>query len=205
MNARTLMCAAFGQGDSRSAGTPADFGPGTISGIPDAMSGSADLRFGAGRLAGEPLESLVARATFSGANVNIENIDARLGAGHVVAKGTYNTATKLFDLQGRAEGVQLSRLGALTNRPGSPNFRHSRLSAHVPGNAQWFFVYDITFDGQRSKGCPLRRPAAPGAIGRTDTSNHVTLLWFSCTPRSLAATKSRRLNLPGATRNHFVN
>ena len=83
-----------------------------IAGIPDAMSGSAELRFGPGRLAGEPLESLVARATFNGSNVNIENVDAKLGAGHIVASGTYNTSTKEFDLQGRAEGVQLGRLAA---------------------------------------------------------------------------------------------
>ncbi|MFN2494047.1 MAG: hypothetical protein ABR501_14320, partial [Pyrinomonadaceae bacterium] len=54
-----------------------------ITGIPNAMSGSADLRFGPGRLAGEPLEALVARATFNGSRVSIENIDARLTAGHI--------------------------------------------------------------------------------------------------------------------------
>ena len=32
-----------------------------ITGIPKAMSGSADLRFGPGKIAGEPLESLIAR------------------------------------------------------------------------------------------------------------------------------------------------
>src|SRR5258705_1999159 len=58
-----------------------------ITGIPNAMNGVADLRFGPGSFAGEPLESLVARATFKGANVNIENIDARLQAGHIVASG----------------------------------------------------------------------------------------------------------------------
>src|SRR6185503_17652772 len=84
-----------------------------ITGIPGAMSGSAELRFGPGRLAGEPLEGMVARATFAGSKVTIENVDARLTAGHIVASGNYDTSTKLFDLQGRAEGVQLSRLFAL--------------------------------------------------------------------------------------------
>src|SRR6267143_3715577 len=42
-----------------------------ITGIPNAMSGSADLRFGPGRLGGEPLEGLIARATFSGSKVSI--------------------------------------------------------------------------------------------------------------------------------------
>src|SRR5215218_9812598 len=42
----------------------------TVTGIPNAMSGSADLRFGPGRFGGEPLEGASARATFTGANVN---------------------------------------------------------------------------------------------------------------------------------------
>ena len=44
-----------------------------ITGIPKNMSGIADLRFGQGRLAGEPLQSLSARATFAGSRVNVEN------------------------------------------------------------------------------------------------------------------------------------
>ncbi len=75
-----------------------------ITGIPNAMNGVADLRFGPGRFAGEPLESLVARATFNGANVIIENIDARLQAGHIVASGTYNNTSKAFDLQSAGQG-----------------------------------------------------------------------------------------------------
>src|SRR6267143_6819244 len=47
-----------------------------ISGIPNAMAGSADLRFGPGRLGGEPPQCLGARATFAGATANIENVDA---------------------------------------------------------------------------------------------------------------------------------
>src|SRR6185295_5468805 len=89
-----------------------------ITGIPNAMSGSAELNFGPGTLGGEPLESMVARATFAGSQVKIENVDARLTAGHIVASGTIDTTSRAFDLQGRAEGVELSRLYALANRPG---------------------------------------------------------------------------------------
>src|SRR5262249_43974586 len=42
-----------------------------VTGIPDAMSGSADLRFGPGKLGGEPLEAATARATFNGADVHV--------------------------------------------------------------------------------------------------------------------------------------
>ncbi|MDQ6652071.1 MAG: translocation/assembly module TamB domain-containing protein [Acidobacteriota bacterium] len=143
-----------------------------ITGIPNDMSGSADLRFGPGRLGGEPLEGLVARATFSGSKVSIENIDARLTAGHVVASGTYDTASRAFDLQGRAEGVQLSRLLALTNRPGlSPVTGTADFNAHVSGNvsATDFSAYQITFDGEGKNVTINGRPAGTLAlVGRTE-------------------------------------
>jgi len=84
------------------------------------MNGSADLRLGPGRLGGEPLESMVARATFSNSRINVENIDLRLAAGRISGTGSVDTETKLFDFQGKAERIQLARLAALTNRPGMP-------------------------------------------------------------------------------------
>lgn len=151
-----------------------------ITGIPNAMSGSADLRFGPGRLGGEPLEALVARATFSGSKVSIENIDARLTAGHIVANGSYDTTTKAFDLQGRAEGVQLNRLLALTNRPGLENVTGSAdFSAHVVGNLSEsdFSAYQITFDGVGKDVVINGRPAGTLALaGRTENKQlNITL------------------------------
>src|SRR6185369_9357492 len=122
-----------------------------VSGIPDAMNGSADLRFSPGKLAGEPLDALTARATFNGPNVNIESVDVRLGAGHIVANGNFNTKSKAFDFQGRAESIQLARLTALANRPGLPSVTGiADFNAHVTGNLadQDFSAYQITFDGQ---------------------------------------------------------
>ena len=121
-----------------------------ITGIPNAMNGVADLRFGPGRFAGESLESLVARANFNGANVIIENIDVRLQAGHILASGTYNTTSKAFDLQGKAEGIQLARLEALANKPGLPVLTGvGDFTAHVSGNlGKDFSAYEINFDGQ---------------------------------------------------------
>src|SRR6185369_4325990 len=114
VNAATIVAALRTTGQASSAilsDTVSDVsGQIKVTGIPGAMNGTADLRFGPGRLAGEPLESLVARATFSGSVVNVETVDARLVAGHIVGSGNYNTSTKMFDFQGRAEGVNLARL-----------------------------------------------------------------------------------------------
>ena len=59
-----------------------------VSGIPDAMRGDANLQFGPGKLGGEPLESLVARARFDGPNVYVDSVDVRLSAGRIVASIT---------------------------------------------------------------------------------------------------------------------
>lgn len=143
-----------------------------ITGIPNAMSGSADLRFGPGRLGGEPLEGLVARATFNGSKVNIETVDARLAAGHFVGSGTYDTTSRAFDVQGRAEGVQLSRLLALANRPGLSTVTGTAdFNAHMSGNLSEsdFSAYQITFDGVGKDVTINGRPAGTLAlVGRTE-------------------------------------
>ena len=123
----------------------------SVRGIPDAMSGSAELRFGPGRLGGESLESLVARATFNGPNVSIENIDVRLGAGHIVAGGNFNMQSKVFEFQGRAENIQLARLAALANRPGLPAITGvANFNAQIAGSLaeEDFSNYRVTFDGE---------------------------------------------------------
>ena len=143
-----------------------------ITGIPKAMSGSADLRFGPGKIAGEPLESLIARATFNGSDVSIENIDVHLTAGHIVASGKLNTSTQLFDFQGKAEGVELARLSALANRPGFPPVTGiADFTARVSGSlgANDFSNYQITFDGTGRDVTINGRPAGSVAlVGRTE-------------------------------------
>jgi translocation and assembly module TamB len=144
----------------------------SVTGIPDAMSGSADLRFGPGRLAGEPLQGMSAKATFNGPNVNVESVDVQLVAGHIVANGNFNTKSKAFDFQGRAENIQLARLTALANRPGMPSVTGAAdFNAHVSGNFadQDFSAYQITFDGQGRDVTINGRPAGTVALtGRTE-------------------------------------
>jgi translocation and assembly module TamB len=122
-----------------------------VTGIPGAMSGNADLRFGPGKLAGEALQGATARATFTGPNVNVESVDVRLVAGHIVGGGNFNTETQAFDFQGRAENVQLTRLESLANRPGLPVVTGvANFNAHVSGNlgAKNFSAYQVNFDGE---------------------------------------------------------
>ena len=165
-----------------------------ITGIPNAMSGTAELRFGPGRLAGQPLESMIARANFAGSKVTIESVDARLTAGHIVGSGTYETSTKQFDVQGRAEGVQLARLFSLTNQPGLSNVSGiADFNAHIVGNLAEsdFSAYEITFDGQGKDVVINGRAAGTIAlVGRTENKQlNITLTSgiFGPTPQVVSA------------------
>ncbi|HET7113844.1 MAG TPA: translocation/assembly module TamB domain-containing protein, partial [Pyrinomonadaceae bacterium] len=153
MNARALLALSpMSNNEQLASDTEGDLsGQVKIDGIPNAMNGSADLRLGPGKLGGEPLQAMTARATFNGANVNIENVDIRLVAGHIVAGGKFNTESKDLELQGKAEGVQLARLGALATRPGMPVITGiADFTAHVKGNlnTEGLQGYQITLDGE---------------------------------------------------------
>jgi len=122
-----------------------------ITGLPRAMKGSADLNFGAGKLAGEPFESLTARARFNGSKVNLESLDGRFAAGHLTASGSFDDATKLVDLQANGQAVQLGRLAALSGKPSLQNLNGTAdITAHITGNytEKDFSSFKITFDAQ---------------------------------------------------------
>ncbi|HEX8096542.1 MAG TPA: YdbH domain-containing protein, partial [Pyrinomonadaceae bacterium] len=142
-----------------------------VTGLPGAMSGNADLRFGAGRIAGEPFESIVARATFNGPTINLETVDAHFGAGRITASGTYNTTTQGFDIQARGEGIQLDRLETFAkNRGGVPQLTGTAdLNAHATGTFTDFSTYQVTIDGEgRDVTVNGRRAGRLTLVGRTE-------------------------------------
>ena len=122
-----------------------------ITGLPKAMAGVADLRFGSGRLGGEPLQSLTAHATFAGSTVNFDKIDAAFDAGHIVANGTYDTQTKAFDLTASGDRIQLGRLEAFSNRPNLPQLAGTAsIKATAKGISTEVSTYEINFSGDSS-------------------------------------------------------
>jgi translocation and assembly module TamB len=144
----------------------------TITGLPGAMSGSADLRLGAGVIAGEPFESIVARATFNGSTVNLETVDARLGAGHITANGTFDIKAKSGDINATAQGIQLSRIATISGSPSLQNLTGTAdVTAHISGNflEKDFSSYQITFDAQGKDVNLNGRPLGTLAlVGRTE-------------------------------------
>lgn len=170
-----------------------------VSGIPNAMNGSAELRVGPGKLAGQSLRGLVARATFAGSNVNIESIDAQLATGRVVANGNYNTTSKAFDFQGKAEGIDLSQLVAFANKPGMPAVTGlGDFTMHVAGNLSEkdFSGYQVTFDGQ-GRGVTINGHAAGtvALVGRTE--NKVLNITFTTGVLGPNQVVAARINLAG--------
>jgi len=122
-----------------------------IAGIPKNMSGVADLKFGKGKLAGEPLQSLTAHATFAGSAVTLDSVDANFDAGHLAGNGKFDTETKAFDVRFTGDRVQLDRLAAFANRPGLPKLGGTaKLNATASGIITDISTYQINFDGESS-------------------------------------------------------
>lgn len=122
-----------------------------ISGIPKAMSGGADLSFGKGRLAGEPLQSLTAHATFAGSLVTVDKLDATFDAGHLTGSGKFDIESQAFELRASGDRVQLERLAAFANRPSLPKFAGTaKLDIVATGLFKDVSSYQITFDGESS-------------------------------------------------------
>lgn len=123
-----------------------------VAGLTKNMNGVADVRFGSGTIAGEPMQSGSARATFSGSTVNIEAADLNFDTGHVVASGRIDTSTKAFDLQAHGDGINLARLGELINNPNLPKLGGtatvSSLKASGVLNATDFSSYHIEFNAE---------------------------------------------------------
>lgn len=120
-----------------------------ITGLPKARNGDANLTFGKGQINGEPFDSIIARATFNGSLVTLDNIDARFEAGQVIAKGSLDSTTYAFNVEGRGDNIQLDHLRTLAgNRGRLPRFTGTvNVNATASGVFENFASYQVNFDG----------------------------------------------------------
>lgn len=145
---------AFGDTDAEASGSL------KITGIPNNMSGVADLKFGKGRLAGEPLQSLSAHATFAGSSITVDSVDANFDAGHIAGSGKYDTKTKAFDVNFSGDRVQLERLAAFANQSKLPQIAGTaKLNATASGIFTDVSTYQINFSGESNDLTIDGRPA----------------------------------------------
>jgi translocation and assembly module TamB len=165
---------AFGDTDAEASGSL------RITGIPKNMSGVADLKFGKGRLGGEPLQSLTAHATFVGSSVTVDSVDASFDAGHIIGSGKYDTETKAFDVKFSGDRVQLERLSAFTSQKLPQLAGTAKLDATASGIFTDVSTYQINFNGESSDVTIDGRPA--GALKLTGvTANKQLNITFSTT------------------------
>ncbi|HEX8634051.1 MAG TPA: hypothetical protein VF703_07860, partial [Pyrinomonadaceae bacterium] len=120
----------------------------SVRGIPSALSGSADVRSGPGQINGEPFDEIVARASFSGTTVTLENLDARFRAGRVTAKGTVDTQTGAFDLQAQGAGVSLAALAGLSGSAAPPVSGTADFTATAKGIFSDPRSFDVQINGE---------------------------------------------------------
>ena len=120
----------------------------SVTGYPGAMSGSADVRVGAGRLGGQPYEEIAARATFTGSRVELEQLDARLAAGLVSATGVVDLEAQTFDLRARGEGVRLDALASVVGRATPALGGTADFTANATGNLLDPTSYRVVLDAR---------------------------------------------------------
>ncbi len=121
-----------------------------ITGMPNKMSGTADLRFGPGRLAGEALQNLAAHATFSGSVVNVDKVDVNFSNGHFAGSGRYDTVAKAFEVAASGDRVSLAWLETLADRPSLPKLTGIAVIRNLTakGILNDVSTYEINFDAE---------------------------------------------------------
>jgi translocation and assembly module TamB len=142
-----------------------------ITGAPNQMNGVADLRFGPGRLGGEPLQNLTAHARFTGSAVTVDKVDVNFNAGHLSGNGKYDTQTKVFELTASGDRVQLDRLAAFANRPNLPKLTGtaSIKELKATGVGSDASTYQISFDASSTDAAIDGRSAGSVTlVGRTE-------------------------------------
>lgn len=120
-----------------------------LTGLPDNASGGIDISSTAGSVSGQAFDSLTAKATFAGQRINIENVALRLGSGSVVAKGTYDRGSTLFDLDLTGQSVPLTLVRAfLPKNDAIPVITGlTDVTAKATGYQNRTSSYNVTFDG----------------------------------------------------------
>ena len=122
----------------------------SVTGIPNALEGFAEISAANGFIAGESFDNLDARVSFQNALARIDRFDVRLGEGTLSATGTYATDTQLFDLTATARNIPAQKLRGIfaESAASAPNITGTvDLTARGTGRATDFSTFNINFEG----------------------------------------------------------
>lgn len=120
-----------------------------ITGLPNKFQGLIDLSSGQGSVRGQSFDSLKARASFAYPLITVENLELRLGTGELIAKGTYNRESTVFDFDLGGKNVPLPLVTALL--PPSENMPVitglADVTAEAEGRKDNTASYKVKFNG----------------------------------------------------------
>ncbi len=120
-----------------------------IRGLPNDARGDVNLSATNGTIAGQAFDGLKAKAIFEGTKINLESSEIRFGDGVVSAKGIYDRATTVFDLDLTGRQVPLPLVLAFL--PASENIPAISgtfdVTAKAGGESDRPASYDVKFDG----------------------------------------------------------
>jgi autotransporter translocation and assembly factor TamB len=131
-NAGNLAAVLVGGGGGTAADSLSGLGRASgkinVTGLPGAMSGSADLHVAPGRIGTQAYDEITARATFNGSNISLDTFDVRLGEGHINATGAVEIASggrgvpsvSVKDFRVQGTNVQLGLITSLVGASSLP-------------------------------------------------------------------------------------
>ncbi|MBX7170703.1 MAG: translocation/assembly module TamB domain-containing protein [Pyrinomonadaceae bacterium] len=120
-----------------------------LTGLPNEVNGTANLKSGSGTVAGQPFDGFEANLTFQGTTINVEKFDAQFADGFLRATGTYQRDTTDFNFNLEGKNLQASRFRPfVTDSKDFPDFSGTiDLTAKATGKSNDFKTFDVNFQG----------------------------------------------------------
>lgn len=124
-----------------------------LTGLPNEIDGNAELVATNGKVAGEPFDSLEAKATFQKNIVNLEKTQINFGNSFLRLRGTYDRQSKAFDFVFDGSDLQTELLSKIfVNSPSFPKIKGTiQANGVATGNIDDFASYNVRLTGAGSK------------------------------------------------------
>jgi translocation and assembly module TamB len=120
-----------------------------LTGLPNAAQGEINIASSGGTVAGHAFDNLTVKAVFAGTRVDLQTAEMRFGDGFLSAKGNYDRASTVFDLDVTGKNVPLPLAASLlpqsTSIPSVAGI--ADFTAKATGVGDRSSTYSVTFDG----------------------------------------------------------
>jgi len=107
-----------------------------LTGLPDSPTGTATINLVNGKVESQALDAGSARLVFDGAVARLESAELRFAQGKLTASGQYDLKSNDFQLQGRADNVDLNQLMTSMNVTSTVVTGVASATFHASGNTK---------------------------------------------------------------------